>query len=82
MHGFRGGGHLSIRWLFLLVLLPVCMPLYSLAQTLDYHIGVGMGGSRSTPPEVIDMRWARQYMDANGTDAVGETGASNATKKD
>jgi hypothetical protein len=58
------------------------MPFHSRAQTVDYHIGVGMGGSKSTPPEVIDMRWARQYMDANGTDAIGATGASNATKKD
>ncbi len=73
---------MSIRWLFLLLLLPLCMPLHSLAQTMGYHIGVGMGRSRSTPPEVIDMRWARQYMDTNATDAAGATRADNATAKD
>jgi len=66
----------SIRWLCFFFLLAVCMPFHSFARTVDYHIGVGMGGSKSTPPEVIDMRWARQYMDANGT------GADNATQKD
>ena len=73
---------MSIRWIVLLLLLPMCMPLHSLAQTMDYHIGVGMGRSRSTPPEIIDMRWARQYMDANATAADNATGVDNATQKD
>ena len=58
------------------------MPFHSLAQTVGYHIGVGMGRSRSTPPEVIDMRWARQYMDSNATDRAKAFGADNATSKD
>ena len=71
------------RWAIPLVpALLLCMPFHSLAQTLGYHIGVGMGKSRSTPPEVIDMRWARQYMDANATDAHNATGADTTTPKD
>ncbi len=53
----------------------LCMMVHSIALPMDFHIGVGMGGDRSTPPEVIDMSWARQYMDMNATDAT------NATRK-
>lgn len=57
-------------------LLTLSMVLFAHAQTTDYHIGVGMKWPKDNPPEVIDMKWARQYMDDNATYTT------NATRKD
>jgi len=56
--------------------LALCVAAFAHAQTTDYHLKIGMKPSKSTPPEVIDMKWARQYMDDNATIE------SNATRKD
>jgi hypothetical protein len=55
------------------------------AQTADYHIRFGLRPERSISPEVIDMRWAHQYLDVNATEFNmmnrHSMDASNATHK-
>lgn len=65
---------MRFRWILLAALL--CLGVSAYAQTAGYHIRFGMKPSKSTPPEVIDMKWARQYMDDNATRTA------NATKKE
>lgn len=67
---------MSFRWLIISCLLVLSVSVVGYAQTMDYHIGFGMKPDKSTPPETIDMKWARQYMDDNAT------WTTNATKKD
>lgn len=66
---------MAFRWMIVTGLLILFVAAFAHAQTTDYHIRFGMKPSKSTPPEVIDMSWARQYMDDNATDG------SNATRR-
>ena len=67
---------MKLRVAIILSVLALCVVGFAYAQTSDYHLKIGMKPSKSTSPEVIDMKWARQYMDDNATIE------SNATRKD
>ena len=56
-------------WFFWLALVLACLvPLFH-ARTANFHFKAGASTSGSTAPEVIDMSWARPYLDANATGA-------------
>ncbi|MDD3312895.1 hypothetical protein [Pseudodesulfovibrio sp.] len=67
---------LQCRWLRLAGAILLNLVLWA-PVLADVNVRLGMGPpGGSAPPEVIDMSWARPYLDANAT------GASNATSEE
>jgi len=56
-------------WFFRLVLASACLAGLCCAAWADFHFQAGARTGGSSPPEVIDMRWARPYLDMNATGA-------------
>ena len=54
-------------WFFWLALVLACLAPVFHARTANFHFKAGAGTGGSAAPEVIDMRWARPYLDANAT---------------
>jgi len=66
---------LQFRWLWLAAAAFACLALRAPALA-DVSVGLGMRTGGDAKPEVIDMSWARPYLDANAT------GTSNATSEE
>jgi len=67
--GTKGGTVNRSEWFFGLILTMVCLAALCCAARADLHFQAGARTGGSSPPEVIDMRWARPYLDMNATGA-------------